>query len=1825
MNKIHNVIWSTAQNAWVVVAEGTKRSSKSGAKAISVMIALIMLSPTGASATTLPQGGQISVGQGTIVNNGGSQLVIKQTSDKLGVNWQSFNVGADGQVVFEQPNAKSIAMNRVVGSDASSILGKIDANGQVILINPNGVIVGKDAQVNVGGLVASTLNLTDDNFKKGDYSFTADGGKNGEVLNQGTIQAAEGGYVALLGKSIKNQGIIKAQLGNAALAAGSAVTLDFSGDGLLNIQVKQSAVNALVDNKGLIKADGGSVLMTARASNALLNTVVNNEGVIEAQTLGSRGGKIFLDGGQDDGAVHVAGTLDASAPVSGSGGFIETSGKTVKIDDGTVITTSAPKGKSGTWLVDPTDFTISAGSGGQTASGIGASTLVTALGSGNVILQTAAGGTDKGDINVNADVAWSSDNTLTLTAANSINVNANINIFGSSNGGLVMNFATPNYYIAKGSAITLSSSGTPTYTENGHAFFIIKSLSDLLQLDNAAKSGGYFALGTSLDASATSGWNGGLGYAPALMGSTFQGTINGLGNSITNLSINRPTQGGVGLIGKSTNANISNLAVAGTVSGNTSVGLIIGDAVGGSLYNVYGAGSVINASAYTGGLIGQLSGGTLTNNNYQGTVYGTSHVGGIVGYGLGGSNISGVYSTGNVSGTDYVGGLVGLFSASTLSNSYSQSTVSGAANIGGLIGRSTNNGIISDVYSTGNVTGTGSYTGGLLGYLNGGTLTNSYSTGMVSGAQSVGGLVGVSITDAIISDVYSTGNVTGTDNFIGGLVGDLNSTTLTNGYSLGKVFGVSYVGGVVGYAHYNAIISNVSSIGDVTGSGTIIGGLVGQTDGSTLTASHSQSTVSGTQYVGGIIGRSLNASNISYVYATGNVTNTGAYTGGLLGYLNGGILSHSYSMGTVSGTQSVGGAVGTSISSASISDVYSTGDVTGSGNYIGGLVGDFNATTLSNSYSLSTVSGAADVGGVVGYSHNNAGISNVSSTGNVTGTGSYTGGLVGYLTVGTLTNSYFHGTVSGAVSVGGIVGYATTNPYISNVHSTGSVTGTGTGTGGVVGSINGGTLIDSYSESTVSGTANVGGVVGTSNTSANISNVYSTGNVTGTANNTGGLVGYLTGSSKLSNGYSMGAVSGMGDVGGGVGGSFNSSIISNVYSTGNISGTGSVGGVVGFANTNSSISSVYSTGNVTGTDTNTGGLVGYLSGGTLTNGYALGRVYGVGYVGGVLGYGLGSAIISTVYSTGDVTSTGDNAGGIVGALYSGAALGASFSTSKVSGTNAVGGLVGGMDTSSIANSYATGAVSGTSAVGGLVGLVNNGQISNVYSTGLVSATDTAGGLIGSGTGTNAIAEAYWDTTLSGQGSDDFGVGYASLTDPTIFSTWDIAHTGGSSNTWRMYDGLTGPLLRVFMGTATASAGSASTTTYNGQNQLAGDYTSPALTTSPAAGFFQPHANQNAWSLTQNGAAIRNAGSYVIDGWYSTQFGYDIIDVTKSTVVVNKAALVVTANGVDRVYNGTTDGSVTFSDNRFAGDNLTLSAVAKFSDKNVGSGKAISVTGISASGADAQNYDWNITTSTTADITKASLTITATGVNKTYDGTTTATDATLSDNRFGSDDLWLSSTSTAFADKNAGIGKFLNVTGIDVVGTDANNYIWNTAAVTTADIDRASLVVKANNDTKVEGYSDGVLNWSLQSGSLIAGDSITGSLARDAGESAGQYTINKGTLDAGMNYDLAFIAGTYDITAAATPPVVTPPVVTPPVTDPITPPVVKPPVITEPALPVVNVKLEKTKEVIASISSSTKIINSPLVNVAKKPITAYRMVNLGMRLPDDALPEETVSN
>ena len=377
---------------------------------------------TTAQAQTLPSGGIVAAGSATI-SSGSGTLTVNQSSQNAVLNWQSFSIGETGAVVYVQPNSNSVALNRVVGPDPSAILGSLSSNGKVFLVNPNGIVFGQGANVNVGGLVASTLDLSDADFMNGRYTFSGNGGS---VVNEGRI-TADSGYVALLGGQVDNRGVIRANLGTVALAAGEAITLDVAGDGLLNVAVDKGAIGALVQNGGLLQADGGRVTMTAQAAGALLRTVVNNTGVVEARSLATRDGRILLLGDMQTGTVNVDGVLDASAPDGGNGGFIETSAATVTVADTARITTAAPLGVAGNWLIDPADFIIGAG------GNISGATLSKQLVTNNVTISTmpapgaASGG--NGDIFVNDAIAWTASGvptTLTLYGYRDVNINAPI-------------------------------------------------------------------------------------------------------------------------------------------------------------------------------------------------------------------------------------------------------------------------------------------------------------------------------------------------------------------------------------------------------------------------------------------------------------------------------------------------------------------------------------------------------------------------------------------------------------------------------------------------------------------------------------------------------------------------------------------------------------------------------------------------------------------------------------------------------------------------------------------------------------------------------------------------------------------------------------------------------------------------------------------------------------------------------------------------------------------------------------------------------------------------------------------------------------------------------------------------------------------------------------------------------------------------------------------------------------------------------------------------------------------------------------------------------
>lgn len=411
---------------------------------------------TGATAYALPEGGQVAAGQAAITTAGSTMTIAQQTAQAI-INWQNFGIGSGEAVHINQPNSQAILLNRVIGSNPSEIFGQLTANGQVILVNPNGVFFRPGSSVDVGGLTASTLNIANEDFLKGQLRFAGD--SQNPVINAGSINA-QNGYVNLLAKEVVNEGIIAAQTGSVNLAAGSGMSLDYNGDGKMTVAVTDGAYQSAVTNKKLIQADGGLVVMTASGKDALMDSAVNNSGMIQANTLGEATGQISLTGDNiattgtisaDGGSNGHGGTIKIIAnhktavdgqlsaqggQLSGDGGFIETSGDIVRIGDHSSIQANAPQGKAGQWLIDPVDITIS-NDGGDDLNGtnINPDSVTNALEGGtSVTLNTDRAGNNDGTITVNGEISVQNSNrsaTLTLKANKAIHINGDISFTGN--------------------------------------------------------------------------------------------------------------------------------------------------------------------------------------------------------------------------------------------------------------------------------------------------------------------------------------------------------------------------------------------------------------------------------------------------------------------------------------------------------------------------------------------------------------------------------------------------------------------------------------------------------------------------------------------------------------------------------------------------------------------------------------------------------------------------------------------------------------------------------------------------------------------------------------------------------------------------------------------------------------------------------------------------------------------------------------------------------------------------------------------------------------------------------------------------------------------------------------------------------------------------------------------------------------------------------------------------------------------------------------------------------------------------------------------------
>ena len=549
-------------------------------------------------------------------------------------------------------------------------------------------------------------------------------------------------------------------------------------------------LGALIDASGATRggviniggdAHGGGTLAHA------LSTDIDSTTIIRADALDNgSGGAITV---WSDGQTTAQGTFTARGGSNGgNGGTIETSGQVLSVN-GITVNASATNGKPGIWLLDPTDLIIDATLAGEIDAVLANDTSVT--------LQTTASGnptapfaltanetntSGNGDIIVNSALTWGTNAVLTLSAFNSIAVNAPITIGGGSlalnaanaiavNAPVTVNGAGAVSLVAgydtttvpgvsllelafgNGASLTYANAdGTPAtsavpgqaLTINGQAYTLLYTMVDM-QAINASDTAlqGNYALAASQDASTTTNWipigTDGLGNI-GNAGNGFSGVFEGLGHTIANLTVSMSTSFD-GLFGVNSGAIRDIGMVGGSVSGPVAVGGLVGLNAG-TISQSFATSAVAGSIEYVGGLVGTNNDGTISQSYATGAVSGGT-AGGLVGFNFGG-RISQSYAAGAVTGGQFLGGLVGLNDVQgglggTVSQSYATGAVTGATgDVGGLVG--TNDGTISQSYATGAATGS-DVVGGLAGQ-NFGTISQSYATGAVSGSTNLGGLLG---------------------------------------------------------------------------------------------------------------------------------------------------------------------------------------------------------------------------------------------------------------------------------------------------------------------------------------------------------------------------------------------------------------------------------------------------------------------------------------------------------------------------------------------------------------------------------------------------------------------------------------------------------------------------------------------------------------------------------------------------------------------------------------------------------------------------------------------------------------------------------------------------------------------------------------------------------------------------------------------------------------------------------------------------------------------------------------------------------------------------
>ena len=961
--------------------------------------ALLLTSATG-FAQTLPAGAKVVSGNVTVTQPSGQQLVVNQGSSNAIINWQSFSIGHGNSVTFVQPNASSVALNRVVGGSPSSIFGSLTATGKVFLVNPAGVLFAPGASVTTGSFVASTLGISDSDFLAGRYTFQ-NGGSAGSIVNQGSVNARDGAVV-FIAPQIVNAGNVSAAAG-VALAAGDRVSMTLDAESPLSVSVDASALKASITHSGTIFS-GGPVMLSAQTRDSALDTVINSSGVIRARSISSNGEDIQLNGGAQ-GIVSISGTLDASGTgTSGRGGNITVTGAqlalagTAKLDTsgavggGTILVGGAAHG--GGPLQNASITTIAKGAvldASATDQGNGGQVVVWSNDrtqfSGAIVSRGGANGGNGGNAEISSKGAFVVDGSVDLSAPH------------GQRGTLLLDPYDLCIVAADPGTCGTLASGTGTFTAGASDSYVLTStlagLSSTTNLVLQATNSIIFQADLALNATTT----------PASQGSISLEA----GNAIQMNGFSLTTGGG----------NISMLAGAGGMSlGNLSSG----------------TGAITLGLTDANGTITQASGSSIVGTGGLTLTGGTLELSQVNGY-SGGTNVSG--GTLAMSGSGTAGAsAISVGSGATLDV---QNTLANAVTLnGGTLATSTGNGVVN-----GQVT------------LNGG---NTFSTG-TNATLTVGNAVSDG-TSAGALTVNGPGTVVlgGVNTFSGGTTISGGTLALVGSGTAGTA-AISVGSGAaldVQNTLTNVVTLNGGTLETTTGTG-IVNGQVTLNGGNTFSTGSNATLNVGGAVIDGASPGALTTSGPGTVVLTGMNSYTGdtlVSSGTLQGNtqsLHGGITNNALlvfdqtSTGTFGGTISGTGAVTKQNSGALTFNTQQ--------NYGGGtnVTGGTLALTGNGTAGTSTIS----VGSGAALDVQNTLTDAVTLSGGTLETTSGTGTVSGPVA---LTSNGIFATGSGALlTVSGVIsGGASPNALTVSGPGTVVLSGLNTYTGGTL--VNGGTL-----------------------------------------------------------------------------------------------------------------------------------------------------------------------------------------------------------------------------------------------------------------------------------------------------------------------------------------------------------------------------------------------------------------------------------------------------------------------------------------------------------------------------------------------------------------------------------------------------------------------------------------------------------------------------------------------------------------------------------------------------------------------------------------------